>query len=366
MQGNTTCGRPGHPGRTRAVIRSNAMRMQSGTLIAITLVMVSTTAAQQGSGDSKREILAARAAWNKAMAEHDAEAVSRMLAPDYSVVNAAYQRRGMTAERDGLAALFNARPDLLFKRTPTRVVVSDGTGNASEQGNWIERWTEKDGPTQLQGTYFVLWRRIDGAWKEQAVVFAPEICKGGSYCRPNEPRVYHEAPEDVLRKYIGWFQMSDGSVLEIRREGAYLVAQGRPLGHRILIPKSTNEFHTYTPRKEWEPVVARFRSSPEDVNVSVELSEGGKRLLAGRKLLPSAAAVTSEQSRTAEQIEAVEREIDRAIVRRDTATLTTKLATSFTRIHTLGPVEVATSSSNGSQRETRWSGSEPMTPQSSM
>ena len=45
------------------------------------------------------------------------------------------------------------------------------------------------------------------------------------------------------------------------------------------------------------------------------------------------------ESRTAEEIEAVEREIDRAIVRRDTATLTTKLATSFTRIHTLGPVE---------------------------
>lgn len=54
--------------------------------------------------------------------------------------------------------------------------------------------------------------------------------------------------------------------------------------------------------------------------------------------LPSAAA-TPQQSRTAEEIEAVEREIDRAIVRRDPATLSTKLATSFTRIHTLGPVE---------------------------
>ena len=130
--------------------------------------MVATTAAQDGSADSKREILAARAAWNKAMAEHNAEAVSRMLAPDFSAVNTAYQRRGMTAERDGLAALFKARPDLFIQAHAHTSCRKRCTGNASEQGNWIERWTEKDGPTQLQGTYFVLWRRINRAWKEQA------------------------------------------------------------------------------------------------------------------------------------------------------------------------------------------------------
>jgi hypothetical protein len=62
-------------------------------------------------------------------------------------------------------------------------------------------------------------------------------------------------------------------------------------------------------------------------------------LSAGVLFAQPRAAETSEQSRTAKEIEAVEREIDRAIVRRDTATITTKLATSFTRIHTLGAVE---------------------------
>jgi hypothetical protein len=62
-------------------------------------------------------------------------------------------------------------------------------------------------------------------------------------------------------------------------------------------------------------------------------------LSAGILLAQPRASVPSEQDRTAKEIEAVEREIDRAIVHRDTATLATKLTTSFIRIHTLGPVE---------------------------
>ena len=183
-----------------------------------------------------------------------------------------------------------------------------------------------------------------------------KICKGGNYCRPNEPRVYQEASEDVLQKYVGWFQMSDGSVLEIRREGAYLVAQGRPLGHRILIPKSNDEFHTYTPRKEWQPVVARFRSSAEGTD-SVELSEGGKRLLSGRKLLPSGPATAqvragqddstksagenlSMPNQTAQpQLEDLYRRIDLAIVKRDRAGLEPLLDENFTFIHSGGGLD---------------------------
>ena len=72
------------------------------------------------------------------------------------------------------------------------------------------------------------------------------------------------------------------------------------------------------------------------------------------------------ESRTAAEMEAIEHEIDRAIVRRDTATLTTKLATSFTRIHTLGPVEDRDVFIKRIAEETRWSGSKPVAPPSSM
>ena len=52
----------------------------------ITLTAASSTG-QTASTDSKSEILAARAAWNKAYARHDAEALSDFVTPDITIVN---------------------------------------------------------------------------------------------------------------------------------------------------------------------------------------------------------------------------------------------------------------------------------------
>jgi hypothetical protein len=37
---------------------------------------------------------------------------------------------------------------------------------ASERGEWVERWTEKDGITELRGSYLGLWSRESGQWRE--------------------------------------------------------------------------------------------------------------------------------------------------------------------------------------------------------
>ena len=62
----------------------------------ITLTAASS-ASQTVSTDSKSEILAARAAWNKAIASHDAEALSSFYAPDITRVDPIGQYWGMTA-----------------------------------------------------------------------------------------------------------------------------------------------------------------------------------------------------------------------------------------------------------------------------
>jgi len=74
--------------------------------------------------------------------------------------------------------LLKLRPDLVFERKPVRVEALEGRDNAYETGTWLERWTEPDGPTELQGDYFVLWRQIGGKWKEQADVFCPITLPG--------------------------------------------------------------------------------------------------------------------------------------------------------------------------------------------
>lgn len=260
-------------------------------LIVLGLVAVTALSFGQTAGrDSRREILAAGEAWNEAMAKHDAEAAASLVAPNFHSVNAAFQRNGMTAVRDGLASLFKMRPDVVLARKTNRVEVNDAWGVASEEGTWTERWAEKDGSIELRGTYFVLWRRINGKWKQQADVFVPESCTGGDYCRPNAPRVIATSDEDALSKYAGWYEMSDGSILEIRREGSYLVAQGplfRLQDQQVLTQKSQNDFSTPTVRPGWEVTSIHFSlTAPDQRGVAVEVRQGKKQVSTGRKLAP--------------------------------------------------------------------------------
>jgi hypothetical protein len=49
--------------------------------------------------------------------------------------------------------LFLKRPDVTLVHQTDRIVVNENWEVASERGEWIERWTEKDGTTELRGSY---------------------------------------------------------------------------------------------------------------------------------------------------------------------------------------------------------------------
>jgi hypothetical protein len=188
----------------------------------------------------------------------------------------------MTAVRRHNEDLFKLRPDVATIRTPGRVAVTEGIDVASEEGTSIERWTARDGITELRGSYFTMWKRINGKWKQQAEVTVPESCKGGSYCRPISEAVFKDSPEDVLSAYAGLYVMTNGTALEIRREGKYLVAQGPLIGQWTLIPKSPNEFSTARARA---PILLRFsHDAPEGSAISLELIQNEERIGVGRKL----------------------------------------------------------------------------------
>jgi hypothetical protein len=81
------------------------------------------------------------------------------------------------------ARLFARRPDLLFQARPTRIRVLADHGLASELGEWVERWREPSGLTELRGTYFALWRRQSNRWLIEGEVNVPESCTGSDYCK---------------------------------------------------------------------------------------------------------------------------------------------------------------------------------------
>jgi hypothetical protein len=71
---------------------------------------------------------------------------------------------------------------VILTHHPNRVVVNENWDVASEQGDWIERWTEKDGVTELRGTYLTMWKRDGGRWRKYSETIVPETCSGSSYC----------------------------------------------------------------------------------------------------------------------------------------------------------------------------------------
>jgi len=233
----------------------------------------------QSNQDVKSAILARRAAWNKAIVERDTDALADLTTPDFFLIGPAARLDGPAQHKDLFVDLLKRRPDLVYERKPIRVEPMEGRDYAHETGTWLERWTEPDGPTELQGDYFVLWRQIGGEWKEQADVFAPSRCLGKSYCAPRTPASPAPLKRELVQAYAGWYPLSNRAVLEIRSEGTYLVAHCPALfGDAPLTPKSDTEFDV----GGW---TVRFpRRSQAASAESVELVQGEKLLLRGKRL----------------------------------------------------------------------------------
>jgi ketosteroid isomerase-like protein len=229
--------------------------------------------------DNKSAILAHRAIWNKAIVERDFESLARLTAPDFSVIGPVVRFDGPERYKALFVSLLKRRPDLVYEFTPVRVEVQQGQDFAHEIGTWRERWAEPDGPTELQGDYFVLWRQIGGDWKEQAEIFSPSRCLGNSYCAVHPVASPTPMKRELAQNYAGWYAISKNMVLEIRTEGPYLIAHCPALaGDITLKPKSDTEF-------AWGFWTIRFSKSGQTAAAaSVELIQGDKVLYRGKRL----------------------------------------------------------------------------------
>jgi ketosteroid isomerase-like protein len=155
----------------------------AATALCAALVPVRSTAGQADARGEEAAIRTARASQNRAFAAHDLDGIAATLSTDYVGLSSTNTRViGRDAKREDFAKQFAARPNLLFVRTPTSIVVNAAWGHAAENGQWTGEWTLADGTTRVGGVYFAKWQKEDGVWRILAETFVQTSCTGTRYC----------------------------------------------------------------------------------------------------------------------------------------------------------------------------------------
>jgi len=151
----------------------------------LVLIIASAPAfCQTASFGSQDQIRSIRRQIDGAFQHHDAKRLATLFSSDCHFTAPSSHIDGSEVLERFDAALFMKRPDVTLSHAVNRIVVNENWGLASEQGEWTERWTDKDGITELRGSYMAMWKRDDrGQWLEYSEIIVPETCSGSSYCQ---------------------------------------------------------------------------------------------------------------------------------------------------------------------------------------
>jgi ketosteroid isomerase-like protein len=161
------------------------LRLSEVSILAFLLAFASPASANdcnpQSSADGA-EIFARRTAFNEAIAARRIEVIADVLADDVVLVTGTDSV--VFAGRE--AQLATWRDDFVdgrravYVRTPDCIRVFSVSPIALEYGRWRgEREVARE--NFAIGRYTAKWRRIDGAWRLEAEVFATEAC-AGDFC----------------------------------------------------------------------------------------------------------------------------------------------------------------------------------------
>jgi ketosteroid isomerase-like protein len=153
------------------------------------LVPMRSIAGQADPRGDESAIRAARTSQNRALAAHDLDAIAKTLSIDYVGLSSTNTRvLGRDAKREDFAKQFAARPNLVFVRTPTSIIVNTAWAQAAENGQWSGEWTLAGETTRAGGVYFAKWRKEDGVWRILAETFVQTSCTGSRFCDAAPPR----------------------------------------------------------------------------------------------------------------------------------------------------------------------------------
>jgi ketosteroid isomerase-like protein len=118
------------------------------------------------------EIRAARAAFNRALADADLSAVGSFLAPDVVLVTGTDSAviSGRKAQLQAWKREFSDAGRTVYTRTPEAVVVATDHPIAFEQGRWAGVPVQGGEPIAT-GTYAAKWRWMASRWVIEAELF---------------------------------------------------------------------------------------------------------------------------------------------------------------------------------------------------
>lgn len=156
------------------------MRMRVIVMVMLIVVVNTRTSSQEaGAGDS---IDTAISDFHAAFRQSDADRLESLVTDDMLLVTAGGIGESASDFLDGTRELRVERPDMTIDLRSASIAVGPVAWNvASEQGTWIERWTQDGDGVVLQGHYQAMWRYVDGAWRLSALMLVPTECTG-PYC----------------------------------------------------------------------------------------------------------------------------------------------------------------------------------------
>lgn len=154
-------------------------------IAATTLYAVSLGTAAGAQTDAGQPVIAARMAYNDAIAKRDPVGMRAVLSPTFHMVlGRSSQTHGADQAMSRMQASFAT--DSLFRcvRTPDQVDMNAAWGLAQESGHWRCRYAGVPAGAPegtATGTYNAKWQRdTGGAWRLQAEIFTTLDCVGPS------------------------------------------------------------------------------------------------------------------------------------------------------------------------------------------
>ena len=126
-----------------------------------------------GDKAAAKQIAAARAAFNQALAARDFEAIEAALCADCTLVpgDDAELMAGRDTQLDAWRSLIGQAPDVSYMRTPLRIDVGEDGLLAAETGRWKGDWSAHGVHVRYSGRYFAKWRLDGDGWRIASEVF---------------------------------------------------------------------------------------------------------------------------------------------------------------------------------------------------
>ena len=113
-----------------------------------------------------------RAAFNRALADADADAIGSILTREAILVTGTDSAilSDCKAQLQAWKRQFIASPRTIYTRTPDTIITSPVEPIAMEHGRW-QGVAAPTGQTIASGSYTAKWREINGAWMIEAEIY---------------------------------------------------------------------------------------------------------------------------------------------------------------------------------------------------